>query len=309
MEKFGQWSDKKTGVRPFILAKLKLPQWKVCLRLIVGGVKLCCAAIAVLFGGIVNPFLAQWLPIRFLSRFFTRLTHFCYFNGLLALLGHYFTRCVPRPLVQKIVDSEKWKTPKRGTIVFAPLTNFVNLLYMTARFSPVYAVPSESNGFVTYDVIRLIWRLWHSENLRDGATKSLATVLEEANGPVVILAEGALTNGLGLLKFVPFEADLPQGTEVQVLGFVHEDGSVNFVCGSWFGYVVKLLGRFYASFSVVTTMEADLPQPQGKITAEYLEKVRSVLGRLLHIPLLELGADDFLAYVESFRKLGKVHTD
>jgi hypothetical protein len=224
-------------------------------------------------------------------------------------MGHYFPQCVPTPLVNKIVDSEPWKTPERGTIVFAPLTNIVNLIYITARFSPVYVVPVNSKSFVTYSLTSLIWKLFHAENLRKGVTKPLSEIIKTVNAPLVILAEGAPTNGSGLLKFVAFEAAVPFHTQIQVIGFTHDDQTEKFICGSWFRYVLGLFGRVYAPFSAVTTFAEDMPRCYGKLNREYLEKVRGVLGKLLHIPLLDLGADEYIAYIESYQKLGKGHLE
>jgi hypothetical protein len=309
MEKFGTWSDKKTGIRPFIPGRSRLSRPKLYLRYVFGWIKLVCAVISGIVGGIILPFWARLIPIRSVSRFFIRMIHFLYFNGLLVLLGHFFPKCVPTPLVNKIVEPEKWRMPKKGTIVIAPLTNFINLVYMTAVFSPVYAIPVDSKSFVTYTVLGLIWRVLHSRDLRDGEKKGLKEILAGADGPVVIFPEAAPTNGSGLLKFVAFEAEVPKETEVQLLGFIHEDDGVAFISGGWLRYLARVFGRFYSPFSAVTSLAGDLQQPAGKITAKYIEVVRGALGRLLRIPLLDLDANDYLACVESSRPGGKQHVD
>jgi hypothetical protein len=104
--------------------------------------------------------------------------------------------------------------------------------------------------------------------------------------------------------------DLPSGTVVQVLGFKHATPAANFVCGDWFRYLLGMFGRWWSQMSVLTTLEKDLPQPEGKITPKYLEDIRTVLGKLLNVPLLDgLGADEYLGFLQEAAKQGKRHAD
>ena len=316
MEKFGTWSDKATGVRPFVPIATKISKQKVIMRYIVGFLKaiLCCIF---LLSGNLNPFIASFVPIYFISILLIRINHFVNFNCLLILMGRLFVKCKPTPLINKVQDdTEKWKRPKRGTIVFAPLTSFLNLVYMTARFSPIYLVPSgDGSTAVVYGFLGLTRKLLTSADVREGNKVNMTEFIKNANRAIVIFAEGAPTNGTGILSFVEFECDIPENAVIQILGFKHEFEGVspNFVCGSWFPYLLQIIGTMNEQMSVVTCLEKDVPKHSGKLNKEFNEKVRTVMGKLLRIPLLSVGANEFIGYREAFRqlegKLPKEHRD
>ena len=315
MEKFGTWSDKATGVRPFVPITKKISKSKVISRYVFGFLKLVLC-LPFLISGNLNPFLGGLIPIYFISIFLIRVNHIVNFNCLLGLMGRFFVKCKPTALINKVHDEEqKWRKPKRGTIVFAPLTSFLNLAFMTARFSPVYLVPCGDGNAVEYGFLGLTKKLLSADDVREGPKVSIAEVVKKATRAVVIFAEGAPTNGTGILSFVQFECEIPENTEVQIMGFKHEFEGVspNFVCGSGFKYLLQIVGTFSATMSAVVCLEKDVPKHSGKLDKAYLDKVREVMGKLLRLPLLSIGADDFIGYRNAFLasngKLPKEHHD
>lgn len=306
MEKFGTWHDKATGVRPFIPIQKKIDSWKVTVRYILGAIKMLIC-LPCMFSGNLNPFIWNLIPIRIIAWLGCRVNHIVNFNCIMILLGKLWAKCRPTPLIKKIVPDEKWKKPKPGSIVFAPLSSLLNLVYMSARFSPIYVIPVDKDHGIEYGFLGIALHILRMKDLRKGNKKNLSDIVKAAKRPVVIFGEAAPTNGQGILKFVPFELAIEKDTDVQVLGFSHDfDGvSPNFASGSAFKYVLAMFGTTYAKMDVFTTLEKDKPQHNGKIDAEFIEKVRDIMSKLMHVPVLSIGADDYVGYVESYKKLGK----
>lgn len=310
MEKFATWHDKATGVRPFIAIQKKIPTWKAITRYILGFMKFLIS-LPLLFSGNLNPFIWSLVPIRFIAWLGSRINHIVNFNGIMLLVGRIVAKCNPTPLIKKIVPEERWRKPKPGSIVFAPLSSLINLIYMSARFSPIYVIPVDETHGIEYGFLGLAFRILRMKDLRTGAKKKLSEILKDAKRPVVIFGEAAPTNGNGILKFVPFQLEVEKNTDVQVLGFKHdfEGVSPNFVSGSAVKYVLSMYGTTWSKMEVFTTLEKDKLQHNGKIDAEFLERVRDTMSKLMHVPTLSIGADDYVGFVEYYRKLGKEHQD
>jgi hypothetical protein len=304
MEKFGTWSDKATGVRPFIIKRPQIPTWQLYLSYFIGAVKLIIG-LPPLFALIISSYIASFIPITFIRRTYLRVSQIITCNLLLTLLGSYFESCHPAPLINKIFEQEKWRKPRRNTIIFAPLTSVVHLLYMSARFSPLFVIPINATDCVVYSLVALTKAILARRDLRVGRSQKLASIVAQKSDPIVILAESAATNGLGILQYAALNCELPEGTTVKILGFRSKEPT--FICENWFLYVLRLFARFGGSLSPVSPLESDTPKTPQKLTGEYVEEVRVVTGKLLHLPLLALTADDARGFINECQKGGKAH--
>jgi hypothetical protein len=293
MERFATWTDKATGIRPFIPLKLHMSNFKRYLRCFFGLLKL----IAV-FPLLLSLFILQILatPLPFLHDLFLRL----FFKTILILFGYYSARCVPVPLINRIVEPESFKTPKKGTIVIAPLTSIINLLWLTANFSPQFLIPINHSTVVNYSIWSIVRKMIFLKDLREGEPVNFEKLVSEAKRPLVIFPEASTTNGLGLLKFVPLDSRISERTRLVVLGFKNE--AEDFISKQWIMDVLRNFGRLVGSLKVISVLEKDIPDFSGRLE---MEKIREITGRLLHLPLLTLSVDDHRQYLVAAEKQSK----
>lgn len=312
MEKFGTFGDQATGVRPFIPIQNKIPSWQRLIFNIFGFFKLILSLpfFATMF---INPFIFQFVPISFLRVFITRANHIIHGNIILFLCGNYFISATPTPLINKIVEPEKWKKPKHGDVIFAPLNSFLDLIWYSIKFSPNFLIPckNESEFAISYTLFPLMFKvLFCKGNLQEESffgkkvniTEFIAKSKENKRFASVIFPEGAQTNGTGLLKYESINFTLPADCHVQTLGFKRNFKGISPNRSSpnlpgLFSYLLQIFGRFYESASVIVAMEKDVKQPRdGQVTPEYMNKIREITGKLLKLPLLSIGAEKHAEY-------------
>lgn len=309
MEKFGTWCDQATGIRPFIPQFKPLSKLWVVFRYIFGVLKFIIS-IPILFSFYVNPTICALFPIPIVARLLVRINHICQSILLLLLNGVYWVKVVPTPLIKKIVLDETWEKPSHGDLVFAPLASYLNLIWLNLKLSPTFAIPVSKDEVVVRSFHALVYKILTNQELRNGKSEKLVDVLsrnkKKMRGPVVIFAEGAPTNGTGVLKFMPIQCDLPEGTKVSAIGFVHEYTGVspNYVCGSSINYILNMYGRLHGSMKVVVALKKDLPSHDGKLTPEFNENIRDILAKIMRVQTLALGADQYREYINEYN--GKI---
>ncbi|OHT05044.1 hypothetical protein TRFO_06023 [Tritrichomonas foetus] len=311
MEKFGSFSDQASGVRPFIPIENKMSSGKCTLVYVLGLLKFALA-IPSLVTMWINPLLFQFLPIWFIRNFIIRFNHLLHGGFNMILTGNYYTPAVPTPLIKKIIEPQKWKRPNYGDVVFAPLNSFKDLIWMAFTMSPAFLIPIGEDLAVQYTLFPLILKLLFNKDLRNGQFKvKISDFIKQAKDkkkyPVVIFAECAPTNGTGLLKFAKIDCPIPEDTNIQIIGFKRqfEGVSPNRASGSLFKYILQTYGALHEKATALVALEKDVPRHEGRITPEFVEKVREVTGKLLHLPLLELDADTYVEYIRAYREKGK----
>lgn len=307
MEKFGAWRDKVSGVGPF-LPRTKPESTLTTIGRWIFGICKLPLFVLIMIQSYINLVFAYYFPIKFLSRFYTRVHSFVTYYLVMILFGEYWTSIVPTPLVKRLVD-DKWQKPGSGDVIFTHLTSYINLFWLQFKLSPTFIIPVDEEHCVVKGVQNIVLTLLRHKNLREGKRQKIADVVADARrnrrGPVVVLCEGAPTNSEGILKFQPFKAQLPEDTKVQVIGFVRPFAglSPNYTAGNGLVHLIKNLGHIYTSCTVLVALEADVGAPKDDlITPEFVEKMRTVLSRLTKLPTVEIDADAYLGFVEEFYK-------
>lgn len=321
MEKFGTFGDAATGVRPFIPIQNKQSSFKKIICLILGFIKFHMALLFLpnLF---IHPFIFQYFPLNIFRIFVTRFAHFIQGHILLFLAGNYYIKVTPSPLINKMVQKEKWRKPTHGDVIISPLHSFLDLIWFSARLSPTYLIPcvNEPEFAISYSLFPLMIKLLRCKgNLQEESffgykvniSEFVKNSKENKRFPVVIFPEAAQTNGTGILKYQPLEFVLPQDSHIQILGFKREFNGISPNRAtpnqpSMFPYLFHIFGRFYESVTVLVAMEQDVKQPKdGQVTPQYMEKVREITGKLLKLPLLSIGAEKHSEYCkECLQKIG-----
>lgn len=310
MEKFGTWADKASGIRPFIPLNTKIPLWKKILIFIFGPIKLFL--IILNFITIyVNTLFISLIPIPIVSRFLNVINSYINVRVSLSLFGSFLTKIDCKPLINKVFAPESWETPDNGDIIFSPLTSYLDILWLQVKVSPIFAIPVDSTHVVTYKYYSLIYSILKHQDLRSGNCEEIQSVIEKAKkshqGPVVVFAESAPSNGQGILKFVPMKFSVSEKTKVFLLAFLNqsEGPSPNFVCTDPIKHLIFMAGRFYAPIRAFAPLKKDLEtiQPSkfgNEITPELIEKCREIHGKLLNIPLLQVDADTCRGFINAY---------
>ena len=307
MEKFGKWRDKESGVGPFLPRTRPEPTFVTALRWIFGIIKLPIFFVNLLLSWTFVS-LFRLFPIHFIGRIFERFFNFCFQLQSLILFGQFYTPTALTPLVKKIVEGS-WKKPSHGDLVITHLTSYLNLIWLQFKLAPTFMVPVSADECVTFSLQSLLIYLFRHKDLRTkGKPKKIQSVINSSRrkkqGPIVVLAEGAPTNGEGLLKFQCFNAKINEKTKIQVLGFVREfrGCSPNMTCTNGIAHVIRQLGKFYTKCEVKIALDSDVGRPKDDmITEEFIEKERNVLSRLIKLPTTELDANSYNEFMEAYK--------
>jgi hypothetical protein len=213
------------------------------------------------------------------------------------------------PLVKRLVEGS-WEKPGNGDVIFTHCTSYINLFWLQFKLSPTFIVPVSEENCNVLSIHSLVYRLLVHKDLRETKNpKKIEDVIRGARkgrkGPVVVLAEGAPTNGEGLLKFQCFNAELEEDTRIHVLGFsrAFKGCSPNLTATNGLAHLIRQLGKFYTKCEVKAALEGDVGHPPNdKITKQFVEKEREVLSRLTKLPTTALDADSYNGFMDFYNK-------
>mmetsp|Transcript_7650 Transcript_7650/g.18501 ORF Transcript_7650/g.18501 Transcript_7650/m.18501 type:complete len:378 (-) Transcript_7650:199-1332(-) len=227
MEKFRSFEDPTTGIMPFMpppVVVSKNPLFRLVrgifsLAFTLIRLPLATVALLLLLPGYI---LAMLTPVAGLRRMVVRVTEGFVCRLILLILGFFW---IPAGSARKNTvtvskgGSKKTGTwPSRagaGTVIVASLTSYLDILYLTFRFSPVYAFPvlDPTTGATTQSVlwtrslftaVRYVCSYYPADKSQ---IQDIATLVESSAknnfGPIVLFAEGVSSNGRGILPFLP----------------------------------------------------------------------------------------------------------
>merc|ERR1719443_997716 len=110
---------------------------------------------------------------------------------------------------------------KHGRMILTNYQGFTDVLYYGLKVCPVFVFPAADGSPVAFGLLGALMRALQSKPLPKSKA-TLAQILEKAHsgweGPVVVFAEGAKTNGSGILAWKPQtfkgipKLEKPQGT-------------------------------------------------------------------------------------------------
>lgn len=310
MEKFGTWADQATGIRPFIPLSIKISGFQKFMRYFFGFLKLVLL-LSTLLNYLIFITVISFLPIPIIRRFLIRVYSYVIGHLYLLLFGSPSTSVECKPLINKRFEPESWEGANSGDIIISPLTSYLDILWLETKLSPVFAIPVDETHVVVYTFYKLIFSILNHRNLRSGNCQEIQNVVEKARrsklGPVVIFPESAPSNGLGILKFIPLNFAVSPETRILLLAFHNTgDGNTpNFVCQKPFPHLIQMAGRLYAPIQAFAPLHNYIEplQPSkfnNKVTPELLENIREVLGKLLNIPLLQIGANECRGFLDAY---------
>jgi hypothetical protein len=224
MEKYSRWRDPSSGLHPFLPTQSRIPIedvniiWKIKIY-ILGPLFaiLKIPFIIILFLWIIFVSIFSFLiPFSKFRRFFLIFTRSIWCRVLLFLLGFYWIPTRLMKIQQKtrgLKETSFGSNIKPGDIIISNHLSFIEILYLSFRFSPIFsAVPNIWKDSPPEGIAK---KRNFLEALLDSITDPIVTekecipirelikLAEKQNCPLVIFPEGTTSNGKTLLACVP----------------------------------------------------------------------------------------------------------
>ncbi|KAL3658053.1 hypothetical protein V7S43_016897 [Phytophthora oleae] len=334
MEKYSRWADLTTGINPFVPQRRRFTSgWPVTILQVVSGSALALvrfplvlvSAIALILVNLVVSILSV---IPFLGRLLKRITEWLLCSLILLLFGVFTSEegANTRRLGLATAKAKSSKGSTRvgpGDVVVCNYTSFLEILYLAKCFSPVFifATQGKTDDGGLVHVCGLMEALYRSLAMPVSAervkpTRKIADVVRRASGPVVVLPEGARSNGKAVLKFIPMLQNLSVKTRVHLVAFRYEfkGFSPSHTAGGAWSHLFWTAFHLYHTMHVTVLSAKDLnlndltptklasnksskKQEDAKtLSTDQVEKLRSLLAAMLRTKTVDLGPEDFVSF-------------
>ncbi|KAJ2162406.1 Vacuolar protein sorting protein vps66 [Coemansia sp. RSA 552] len=312
MEKYSKWRDAGTGIQPFLqpvpprsqtgLVTGALQAIKTyVVGPLVASVRLA-ALVATAAVDAAATAVGMLLVVPSVRRGWTRAARSALARLALFIMGFYFidTRTVGLQRGRRTQDGgTQASRPKAGDIIVANHVSYVDVLYLVARYNPVFV---EMDNASTYVRPISMWKALRAPSRQTPAllpakeAQPLRTVTEKARlermGPVVVFPENATSNGRALLQLLPvFEAaenlDEKSAVHIVALKYPFHSFSPAYSVGSQLAHLFALCSQVYNSLQV-RALDAE-ETPRIKDSAVYCDGADPVdLGDAVQEKLLQL---------------------
>ncbi|CAI5743741.1 unnamed protein product [Peronospora destructor] len=334
MEKYSRWADLSTGINPFVPQRRHFTsRWTMTIFRVTSGSILALTRFPLVFVctvllGLLNLAVSILAVIPFLGRLLKRSTEWLLCSLLLFLFGVFALEetANTRRLGLTTFNAKSSKESSRvgrGDVVVCNHTSFLEILYLSKRFSPVFVIATEgkTNDESLVHVCGLMEALYRSLAMPVSAervkpTRKLADVVRRASGPVVVLPEGARSNGKAVLKFVPVLQNLPVKTRMHLVAFRYEYRrfSPSLTVGGAWSHLFWTAFHLYHTMRVTVLNAKDLKLDdltRGKLSSsksskkqedsktlstDQVEKLRLLLAAMLRTKTVDLGLEDLLSF-------------
>jgi Acyltransferase len=211
MEKFRSTADPSTGVHPFIpvsdcttlLSRLVFVMFFSALRacVLLLGVGIAC------FGSLSSSAIGM-ISVA-IARPFVRVGHAIGLRAVLLAFGvwKYTGPTLEHPRSRACVVNSG---PRHGDIIFCNHSSYLDPIYLACAYSPVFVASNATGKLSRLSLFEAVWSSVRSSASPGGTiagdaveslTRLATTCATRKCGPVVVFAEGATTNGAGVLQF------------------------------------------------------------------------------------------------------------
>jgi 1-acylglycerol-3-phosphate O-acyltransferase len=296
MEKFNRWSDPGTGINPFVPLSSKQGR-SVCNKLYQYTVALLLSVTRIIILLIIGcvylilQYAFNVIPIRFVQRPLVRSTDIFFARIILFIFGFWNISSSYADRNRLRLRSAKKNSPrskavgstvKAGDIIICNSTSFIEVLFLTYSFSPVYANVVTTNGnfdtaaVVEESVFHTLKRLLRSDSLpvskKKTTLKQLSNKYKGSMGPpIVCFAEGIKTNGNGILAFPPiFDGLKFEDNNIHLLGFTYSSRatySPTFPIGNYLSHIYSLCAQLRNEMNVIMLPADEFVAPPNKTDA------------------------------------------
>jgi len=338
MEKYTKWRDPATGIHPFLPNKGKTDYDSSVSRILWGlkrgiiGPVLVIVRLPLIFIVFVwlllFSFIFSLIPIPIIKRGFVSYVNLLGARALLFFMGFYWieTKYFPLSKQRKTELGRPGTGIKSGDVIIANLTSYIDVLYLTFRFSPTFAITPNTwdsppkGKVIKLSLLGMLNNIIHFPVSTPKEALPLAEVAnisrKNGNGPVVVFPEGATSNGRTILEGLPVLTEGIEPANVHVLGFKYnyDDFAPTFTVDSFFWHLLLLLSQVHNSLQVRYMTSADMPPlpldgssrpPTSADRLEWADAVFKNLASILQLRKSTLNAMDkreFLKYWYSHKK-------
>jgi len=222
--------------------------------------------VLLLLGGLASIVITPLCVIPFLGRFLQVLIERLIAGLIMLIMGFFFTtenysKQANRTRVVGIKDSDAIPI-SGGDIIISNWTGYADIVYLTFKYSPVFAFPSVSQGATDYMVCSrgffgaMLHSMGHKQQDVNGC-ESLSKTIKRARGygqPVVVFAEAEKTNGLCVITMQAFSLGLGDSFSghIHLSAFKHKFhfGALPFTAGSFLMHLFHVSRQMYSGFTV-----------------------------------------------------------
>lgn len=334
MEKFTKWEDKSNGINPFVPIKASRAKGEGILHMFS---RLFLAVLLpfrlVLFGLLLLLTLAAdglsyFLPLALLRRFFKRIIVAPLSRLVLFSLGYWaIHEDIPnyrRLRLGKRIDSDvlnrfRFGTVNAGEVVVSTCTNFAEVLYLSYRFSPEFAVVALPSGekVIPVGLFGALCRATCSYRNpsqriteRKGVSVNEAAELakKRARASMVVFAEGVRSNGASVLEFTQCLDVTPQPL-THLVGFKYVFNRFS-PCHTVQGLLWYLVGCFMQAYHVmeVSFIPEELYGVKGEMEGKRSEELRRVVALGIGdrgVKTVGLSISDYFSFIDYYSSHSK----
>lgn len=323
MEKFRQFADPGTGVNPFVpvWSNYRSPWWgkllKFLIMLPVGLARLILLIFAFAWL-LIASLLCSVIPVGAVRYPLQRCFYFLGCRMALTGLGvlsvntaaadHRRLKCRP-PTTETSPGSDA----RHGVLICVNYQGFTDVLYYGMKVCPTFVFPASDGSPVAYGLLGALRRACSQElSAPVGKSSSLTDILSAAhagwNGPVVLFAEGAKTNGSSVLvwKERTFKGlsslEKPQGTILSSVEYSKSGAyTPHHTIGGALVHIWLLCYQPWHSLTATWLSAADVSTAvKGKELAEQVDLARTLVVRMVpNAVSVDVAAEkhgEFLAY-------------
>jgi len=329
MEKYRQFADGGTGVNPFVplwshhKSSLGIKAVKMVFLLPLAMLRLALFVVALVWLAFAEG-LCMFIPLGFIRYpVYRALT---YFGCCLALIALGLV-----PSGDSLADHRRLKIlppksggaqvfdAKRGTLVLVNQQGLTDVLYLSMKLSPTFVFPAGNGAPVRHSLLSALRRASARrpppQVLKPSTLTDIAAAARSGwQGPVVVFAEGACTNGSCVLAWKPktFEGmesfEKPVGTALASLQYSKTGAyTPHHTVGTAFRHVFWMCFQPWHAVRSVWLPAADAAAAvKGKPLQEQTALLRTVLTRMITGAVeVEVTADkhlDFMAYWDASQR-------
>ncbi|KAI9506301.1 Vacuolar protein sorting protein vps66 [Coemansia spiralis] len=338
MEKYSKWRDLGTGIQPFLqpvparseqqgLRRVLNAAKSYIVGPIIATVRLALLG-AIAVADAVSVAIGTLVAVPSIKRGWTRCTRGLLARLALSVIGFYLidAKTVSLQKGRRSINgtaSKKRKAPgatvQSGDIIIANHVSYVDILYLIAKYTPVFVEMDNATTFArpitAWEALRAPARM-PPALLQAKDAQTLKSITEEARlkklGPVIVFPESATSNGRALLQLLPvFEefGNLDEKSTIHIMAFKYpfQSFSPAYSVGNQMGHLFELCCQVYNSISVRVLEHEEAPRVANSgmfcdSDAEPVDLDEAVnekllqLSRLRMTKLTAMDKRDFLAF-------------
>lgn len=316
MDNDGKLQDTDPNMNPFVMSQTmkNIPVFIGCVIIAIFKLPLFIIVFTLSF---IYALFSVFIPIKPIQRAAVRIFSSIFFKILLFLTGIFSVNEQPTPLVDTYAETQEANHPVPGDIIISNCASYLNIFWLHANYSPIFAIPIDQENVVIKSVYHLFGQILAGEPLTKGKTIKLNELVPKAKNNlkkvIVIFPEAAVTNGKSILAFKNFGSDCDfSDVHFHIYGFIHFGSYIdpNFTCGNGIYHFFMMIGRLFGGMKIKIALPQDVPKVDKGIDDKWIKRCRYIMSTIMGVQCSSCSSNDFLIYANSIKKQrSKKHDD